>query len=196
MMQNKQQEIEIKIKIDDDNLNALKSWLNENADFDQEYHQVDYYLENPNDRFTFEKDGFIDSIEYLRIRISDKGDSTCFKHWYEDPKRPGYHTHCDEFETKVESGEDLLEIYKAIGYTEQTIVDKKREKYFYKDFEIVIDDVKDLGIFVEIEVRSYKDDPKGTHKILREFIKEIGIKEYSMQRRGYVSMLWNGVKEF
>jgi predicted adenylyl cyclase CyaB len=80
---------------------------------------------------------------------------------------------------------------KQLGYTDCIIIDKVRKKYLYNEFEIVIDNVKNLGIFVEVELKEEVGDVKEGHKILKEFLKTIGIRKFKEQFRGYVSMFWN-----
>ncbi len=191
-------EIELKIKITDEQLMLLTKWLTDNAEFKGEENHREVYLNNPNSTFFFTQKhgGYKDTMDYMRIRFSNKGDSVCLKHFYEDPKRPGETTHCDEYEYNVSDGEMALKLFEQLGYTDNTWMEKRRKKYDIKDFGIVIDNVKDLGIFVEVELKKEVDNiDEGKQQIL-ELLKNIGIKKFLMQTRGYMSMLWNPGYEF
>lgn len=118
------------------------------------------------------------------------------RQWHADPDSPGRHTHCDEFETDVTDGQHMLELYRAIGFTDEIKVEKIRRIYNYADFEIVVDNVTDLGIFVEVELTKPVSDPKAGLATIRTLLKAIGINSYKEQTRGYVSMHWNPTIDF
>ena len=54
--------------------------------------------------------------------------------------------YCDEHEVSVSDAKQTLELMETLGYTERTIVDKIRNVYRFDMFEVVIDNVKDLGL--------------------------------------------------
>lgn len=54
---------------------------------------------------------------------------------------------------------NLKKIFKVLGLEEIVYVDKIRRIYKYKDkYEISLDIVKELGYFVEIEMKKYNKD--------------------------------------
>ncbi len=59
--------------------------------------------------------------------------------------------YCDEYETPVEDLKTLEKILTTLDFRIITVVDKVRTTWKYKDYEIAIDAVNDLGNFVEIE---------------------------------------------
>jgi len=184
-------EIEVRIKIDDQSLVKAKAWLEKNAKYQGERNHTEYYLNKPATTFFFTApEGYKDALDYLRVRLTEKGDSLCFKKFYEDPieKRPLY---CDEYEVEVLDGKKTLELFKALGYTDQTLMQKTRNTYSFDSFEIVVDQVKNLGIFMEVELKTEISDVKVGIKCIYDFLKAIGIKKFELQKRGYVSMLWN-----
>lgn len=184
-------EIEVKIQADEEIFNKMQNWLNSNAKYIKEIHHLEYYINNPNTSFFFtSEEGYKDALDYLRVRITENGDYLCYKKFHEDPvlKRPIY---CDEHEVKISDGKKTLELMKALGYNEQSRMEKLRKIYQYEDFEIVIDDVKDLGKFIEIELKKVVSDPKEGLQIIYDFLKSIGINKIKLQRRGYISMIWN-----
>ena len=184
-------EIEVKIQIDIQQQNILQQWLDKNAKFVGNVNHIEYYLNNPTSTFFFTApENYKDALDYLRIRITKDGDSFCLKKFHEDPisKRPLY---CDEYEVKVSDGKKTLELMKALGYTQHTIVEKNRSTYNFDCFEIVIDQVKNLGMFAEIELKSEVSNAQVGIKLIYDFLKSIGITKFKIQKRGYISMLWN-----
>ncbi|MBD3232077.1 CYTH domain-containing protein [Candidatus Dependentiae bacterium] len=102
----------------------------------------EYYLDNPNDSFFFiNSQGKKDALRWFRIRLTNKGDSACYKNWHVDPKT-GNTTHCDEIEVKLVDGMQTLKLLEAIGFTDKRIMEKTRQKYSVDGFKIVIDNVK------------------------------------------------------
>lgn len=191
-------EIEIKIKISNDNMQKLERWLESNAKFIRTEKHFERYLENPGKPFSYINDeGIIDSKEYLRIRETENSITVCFKKWHIDPERPGHHTHCDEYEFSVSDAQSARLLFDSLGYTKDTaIINKTRNTYMTDEFEIVIDDVENLGIFVELELKKEVDDVKEGHRMINELLKEIGITEFTYMNRGYVSLMWNPDYDF
>jgi len=183
-------EVEIKIKTSKKYISILEKWLEQNAQFQGAEHHKEVYLDNPQATFFFTKpSGEKDALNYLRIRWSNKNGSVCLKKWYE---QNGKTTHCDEYETDVKNPETLLSLLGQLSYTNQTWVEKKRQKFLADNYEIVIDDVKNLGTFVEVEMKKQVTDPKAALLELEAFlVKTIGITEYWIQTRGYASHLRN-----
>jgi len=194
------QEVEIKIKTTPALLKKIEAWLKKNATFQGEELHRELYLDNPNATFFFTRpDGEKDALKYLRVRWLDlqqgfKG-SVCFKDWYEDEN--GRTTHCDEFETKVADPDMMLALFERLGYTHKTVTAKKRKKFRFKEYEIVVDEVQDLGTFVEIEMKKQVSDFKAAlHELEMFLVKKIGITEYWIQTRGYASSFRNPDFEF
>lgn len=184
-------EIEVKLQIDDQLLKQTKNWLDKNAKHAGSVSHTEYYLNKPETTFFFKApEGYKDAMDYLRVRLTEKGDSFCFKKFHEDPieKRPLY---CDEYEVEVSDGKKTLQLMKSIGYTEQTLVQKTRNIYTFDVFEIVIDQVTNLGVFMEVELKTEVANPQVGLNLIYDFLKSIGITKFKLQTRGYTSMLWN-----
>jgi predicted adenylyl cyclase CyaB len=61
-----------------------------------------------------------------------------------------------EWETGVEEGNIVREIIEKLGFSIDVIVDKKRETFKLGETEILVDEIKSLGFFLEIESSSIK----------------------------------------
>lgn len=193
------QEIEIKIRLSEEEENLLTSWLKVNSEFIKSVHHEEVYFSNPDNSFKFineELNGLVDAADYLRVRKTEKGDSVCLKKFHKDPNRPRLYTHSDEYELNVSEGDTAIELFIQLGYTDETEITKDRDVYIANDFEIVIDKIKGLGTFAEVECKKeFKDPEEGIQEILG-FLKSIGFKSANRQSRAYVCMLWNPDYDF
>ena len=178
------QEVEIKIQISIEQLNLLQQWLNKNAKFIEQISHKEYYLDNPNDSFFFTNSkGKKDALRFFRIRLTEKGDSACYKNWHVD-KKTGNTTHCDEIEVKLVDGIQTLKLLEAVGFTNKRIMEKTRKKYSVNGFEIVIDNIKNHGIFVEIEIEHQTDNVNSCIQNMHNLLRKIGITTFKKQIAG------------
>jgi len=160
-------EIEIQVKIEKDK--NLKEFLKKNASFRKEVHQADEYFSPNNENYLESRP----IKKWLRLRSSNEVFSITYKNYYFD--KNGKSTYCDEYETKIESIENFRKIFKALNFKSLIIVDKIRKTWNYKDYEILIDSVKNLGDFVEIEYIGKKQNvnPEKITKEMMAFLKSI-----------------------
>lgn len=83
-----------------------------------------------------------------------------------------------ERELEIKDGEMMIQILKLLKWQETVLVDKKRIKTKLNDIEIVLDDVKDLGEFIEVEKIVKNENHADRKKIqdeLCDFLETIGI---------------------
>ena len=174
-------EIEIKIKLDETSFSKVKEKLDKIAIFKKKLQQVDDYYTPKHRNFVEPK------IPYEWLRIGKRGDKTIlnYKHWYID-KEAGTGTHCNEFETHINDSEQMEKIFSSLDFKKLITVDKEREVYVFKDeFEIVLDVVKDLGHFIEIEAKKDLGSVEETRKKLFNLAKNLGIDISSPDKLGY-----------
>jgi len=118
--------------------------------------------------------------EWLRLRETDNGFSLNYKNWH---NKDGQNTvSCDEFETGIENVEALKKIFEQLNFKEIMVVEKMRSTWQYKDTEIAIDEVKDLGRFIEIEAKgdfpSIESAKAHLHEILKELNANVGEQDF------------------
>jgi len=90
----------------------------------------------------------VKNTRYLRIRSSNEKGGTL-----------AYHEVLNDFETKefeVEVSDNIATetIFKKLSFMVDVIVEKVREKFNFEDYEIVLDEVTNLGYFIELEATS------------------------------------------
>jgi adenylate cyclase class 2 len=173
-------DIEIEIQVNIEDSKPLLIFLEKNASFQKENHQIDEYF-SPGHRNFIE----IRPIkEWLRLRDSDGKYSITYKNWYFDENNKG--SHCDEYETAIGDLNQLKKIFNVLDFKSVVTVDKLRKTWTYKDYEIDIDSVKGLGDFVEIEYIGNEDvDPKKVTEEMVNFLKEIGCGKIQRNYVGY-----------
>ena len=147
-------EVEIRAKVRD--FESIKNKLNElNAKFVKTEKQADHIFGRAKD--LDEEHKIIDGYFVARIRERDNKKSVEFK----EIKRAGAGM---EFSSPLASLESGLNFLEKLDFVEAFTVSKVRETYNYQDFEICLDKVEQLGLFIEIE-HPCKDDGDKTEAL-------------------------------
>lgn len=173
--------IEIEIQVQVTKIKPLIDFLQKNAKYDGEFHQIDKYFVPKHKNYIKIRP----TSEWLRLRNANGKFSINYKNWYFN--KLGKSQHCDEFETAVEDIKTMNQIFDALEIKNIATVDKKRIIYNYKKYEIAIDKVKGLGNFVEIEFKGNLQKFDAT-KITNEmivFLKEHGVGKITRNYNGY-----------
>jgi predicted adenylyl cyclase CyaB len=149
-MQNK--EIEIKVKVE--HSQKLIDFLEKEGEFMYESSQKDEYFSPKEHSFL----RVIPVVQWLRLRTSDKKSEITYKKWYYSDVDKINALYCDEYESKVEKSDQLELILKALNFESIVIVDKVRKVWNFKDYEIALDMVAELGSYVEIEYKNQEEN--------------------------------------
>lgn len=174
-------DIEIEIQVRIENSKPLIEFLEKNADFQWEKHQVDEYFSPAHRNFLEPRP----IKEWIRLRDSSGKYSINYKNWQYD--EDGKSNYADEYETEVEDIEQLKKIFNVLDFKSIVIVDKLRKTWMYKDYEIALDTIKGLGDFVEIEYKGKDEnvDPKKITDEMVTFLKDIGCGKINRNYVGY-----------
>ena len=134
-------EIELKVRVSD--LASIREKLCDlHAVQTDRTHEHDVYYNAPHRDF-----GSTD--EALRVRYSDDRIIVTYK----GAKIPGFDFKArEEVNVRIEDGHGFEIILDRLGFRKTAIVDKMREYYRYEEASVALDEVKDLGFFVEIEL--------------------------------------------
>lgn len=166
-------EIELRAKID--NSRTLRDTLDTQAKFVRESREDDLYLKH-------EKD--LERVLILRIRRSDKGSQLTFK-----SKARGHDTAWPDVDINLENPDDLEKILLSSGYVEVVRIIKSRATYLWEDFEINIDEIQNLGSFVEIEGRGNEEERTNIEKSLLEIFEKLSVSSSQIVHKGYVPLM-------
>ncbi|MFZ2411059.1 MAG: class IV adenylate cyclase [Candidatus Methanoperedens sp.] len=171
-------EIEVKARVDDPRrmeraiiaLGATPIGIEDQADT--------YYNSKYND---FEK-----TDEALRIRIQDEN---CFL-TYKGPKMDKVSKTRKEFQVEINDANNMGNILSSLGFSPVATVTKRRKNFRLGDFFISLDEVRNLGNFIEIEI-SVKDSKNYEEKVesIFKFIGKLGISRKSTIRSSYLEMV-------
>ena len=161
-------EVEVKARLEDREA-VIKKLESFGCKFGEELHQVDNIFTpdagifpppkgTPVLRIRKENDKFI-----LTLKINQTSRQDCIEH-----------------EVEIVQDKEMESIIKLLGFRDDVTMDKKRIKTKYKDMEIVLDTVKDLGEFIEDEKITMESDSSARKKIqedLFEFLYTLGVKK-------------------
>lgn len=95
-------------------------------------------------------------------------------------------SHSDEYETEIKDFDTALKIVEKLGLKELVRIDNEKHTYTTDEYEVVFEDVKDLGLFMEVEKITQVSDEKvqETKEEIRTFIKSLSIKFGEEQNAG------------
>lgn len=193
MVWNEPYEVETKVKLLDSEVKEMRERIKQIAVFEKEGTKADDYfaIQNKQD---YPKKAF-------RIRATKDEFEVNFKKWLVNlwtkdivVKR--------EFEFTLkgkEQVEDLLALFRDLGFKEWVKKIKKNETYQWKKdkkVSIEINNVKHLGYFLELEYLCQPRDLNKARNKLREVLKELKVRPEQIDNTGYTKMLWyKGTKE-
>ena len=120
-----------------------------------------------------------DTCLRLRVQNTDKN-QTCIL-TYKGPKHQACVKKRTEIELTVDNQSKAIEFVGALGYKESLTVEKTRELWQYKNCDIALDQVKDIGNYVEIE------GPDET--VIMQIKRELALTEYPHIQQSYASLL-------
>jgi adenylate cyclase class 2 len=91
-----------------------------------------------------------------------------------------------EKEVVVSDAQEMADICILLGYYEASHVYKKRQKCIYQDIEICLDEVEELGTFIEVEKKVVgKTDGQKIQEELFVFLQTLGITKEDRVFEGY-----------
>ena len=124
--------------------------------------------------------------EALRIRVED-GKSVLT---YKGPKMDKVSKTRKEVETEIKDIDGMGDILSSLGFFPVATVSKKRKNFRIGDFFISLDEVRDLGHFIEVEI-SVKDSRNFQEKVesIFKFMGKLGINRESSIRKSYLEMI-------
>lgn len=170
----KPMEIEIRAKIG--NPKKITSLLKKDSGvvFAGEKTEKDTYFKHSTD---------IDRKLILRIRRTKSGDILTFK-----AKSKGDDTAWPDVDLPLSDAKSLEKILRGSDYEEVITITKSRSTYKKKNFEINIDNIKELGWFIEIEGRGTQKERKNIEKEINQTLRLFGINRIDIVRQGYVPL--------
>ncbi|KND49052.1 MAG: hypothetical protein AB200_01315 [Parcubacteria bacterium C7867-005] len=95
-------------------------------------------------------------------------------------------SHSDEYETEIEDLETAIKIVENFGLKELVRIDNEKYIYTTPEYEIVLEDVKNLGLFMEVEKigKVGDDEVASTKEEIRSLLKSLKIEFGPEQNAG------------
>ncbi|MFH1667929.1 MAG: class IV adenylate cyclase [Candidatus Komeilibacteria bacterium] len=169
-------EVEIKYKVKDKKKLVAKLKLI-GARFIVKTHLKDVYFSPDKGK------RFIDPNPRLRIR-NNMTDSTARLEYHVDQGRYSV----IETEVNISDGQMMKLILKNLDFKEEGVVDKVRNSYQYKNFNLDLDIVKGLGTFLEIELLNPLNSKQAIYAI-KEIERDLSLSKNSVCQHGYLFMV-------
>ena len=166
----KLKEIEVLVELYDD-INIVKEKLKKFKYKGTKTVIDEYYYDPKRDNLKPDRNNKI--YNCLRLREKEGVYTITFKDdIYENEKW----IYSNEHETKIESINAMRQIFKNLGLIKFIDINNIKETYEFGQFEIVLENVKDLGAFLEVEYCTDEDvNVKGIKEKIYKFIEDLGI---------------------
>ena len=170
-------EIEIKLKVNDKEYNRILNIINKNSIIKGNINQVDIY-------YTLKANN-----EWLRIRNEDG------KYIFNYKKKID-NSHYEKYDVLIDNIGNLSKILSALGVNKIGTINKNRESYIYKDkYEFSFDNVKDIGMFIEIELINKSEDFNKDFCELLNIMNDLKIDLNMVERKKYIDYIWENNNE-
>lgn len=189
----KKTSIEAEVKIEVDNLEAVERQLvSIGAELKNSEKQVDLYYNHPCRDYSV-----TDEALRLRRRIlaktghenTDLEDFPIIEITYKGPKLDKTTKTRVESSVGVDSLENAKSILSSLGFIEVASIEKQRIFYRYGDLTIGLDNVLDVGCFVEIErMVTEADLVEAARKELLDLVERIGYNSKDSIRESYLEL--------
>ena len=173
-------EVESKIKIL--NPEEFRKRIAKIARFKEKEKKIDSY-------YTLERNKFRYPQKSLRVRKINHSYQINFKQKLSYLK--GIYAK-DEHEFEFTDIDNFITLIKNFGFRIWLIKEKYSEVYeIKKNFHIELNNVKNLGWFIEIEYLTDKKNIQKARKEIQETIKKLSLEKEKVIKEGYTKLLWN-----
>ncbi|MFB6304395.1 MAG: class IV adenylate cyclase [Haloferacaceae archaeon] len=134
---------------------------------------------------------FAATDEALRLRrVTDDDGDTEARLTYKGSRVEGAGKTREEHETAVADGDETTAILGGLGFDPAAVVEKRRERWGLDGYEVVLDDVTDLGEFVEVEREVPAErDVERAHRGAEDVLKALGLDPDDAVTTSYLGLL-------
>lgn len=147
-----------------------------------------WYVEKKQHDKVFYKKEFANNIStndiFIRIRYENNNSILTLKQILND-------TEVKEFESTVGNPNEIIKMFQLLGFKEYVKINKTRIEGKIKDFSICIDEVENLGSFLEIEKITEREDKRAEINLeLQDFLLSLGISLEQICNKRYHTMIY------
>ena len=170
-------EVETKLKI-----NNIKRMIERISGLKGEYKgektELDLYFDHPDIRI-------FRSGSALRVRDAN---GVCLL-TYKGPKKDDETTSREEIEIGIESAREMQKILAELGFYVLCEVKKQRKTYLLRDLVITLDEVEDLGEFIEVEGKASNEEAyMKKKKEIFMLLNELELSSEKISQKSYLEM--------
>ena len=170
--------LEIEVKAYADDLRKVESKLRDiGAQFIEEIQQIDTYYNHPCRNFA-------ETDEALRIRRSGTKYYLTYKGKKVDPESKTR----KEIEVEIADAHTTAELLVSLGFSPVADVKKVRKVYTLDTFTVCLDDVVNVGTFVEVETCG--EHVEELRNSALSILNALNLKDY--ERKSYLELLLSG----
>jgi len=185
-------EVEVKVPIDNTELMARKLVESGAKELNSEV-QIDTYFDHPCRTF-------VKTDEAVRVRtrkpLNEQGLATPYapnELTYKGPKLDAKTKTRVEYSVGIDNTDSLFSILESLGFKPIAKVVKKRTFFDLRAITISIDDVEDVGLFLELEsIAHQKDEMESAKGAIFKLLDELGIDAQQTIRDSYLEMYMAG----
>lgn len=115
-------------------------------------------------------------IEWLRVRTKGKQCFLAYKKDHVDAQ--GCWLFSDEHETEVSDERVIRSLLEGMGFSELVMVQNTKHVFMTSQFEVVLEDVRGLGLFLEVEMRRVRegDGVQAMRKEIQDFVDHLRVR--------------------
>jgi adenylate cyclase class 2 len=176
-------EIEVKAKVRDKE-KLLAVFLEKGIILSESKKEIDTLFSVTPDFYEQYEKGVVPAVGLTRVREQTNGEATVtYK-----KRKAGIHLDKVEYEVTVSDAQTARTLLTAIGLIPILTMDKIRQKVHVREYEICLDEVAGLGVYIEIEkLLEESDTTKGedVQKELWEVLLSLGISREDEVKVGY-----------
>lgn len=167
-------EIEIKLKVNEEEYSRILNIIKNNSVNKRNVNQIDTYYTLINKKL---------NQEWLRIR--NENGKYIFNY-----KKKIDNSHYEKYDVLIDNFNNLNIILNTLGSKQIGTINKNRTIYIYKDkYEFSFDIVKDIGIFIEIELINKSSDFEKDFYDLLNLLEDLKIDLNIVDRKKYIDYL-------
>lgn len=175
---------EVELKVKADHGRVREALADAGAEQVGSVTQVDTYYDAPHRSFA-------ETDEALRIRRERKfgDDSDTIKLTYKGPLVETASKTREEHETVVTDGDAAAGIFDGLGFEPAATVEKKREYFHLDGYTVTLDEVTDLGEFVEVEQETTENEIERVRAGAADLFRTLGLDPEEQIRTSYLGLL-------
>ena len=169
-------------------INKCKELLNNKFKYEGTFRTIDEYYYDPlRNNLKPNKENQIN--ECFRLRKTNNNSFITYKVDNFDGNKWLY---SDEYETKIDNIDQMHKIIELLGFKKLLTIDNNKSNYKTDKYEITIEEVKDLGNFMEVEYCTNENvNIKEIKEEINNFIKDLGFKVSKELNIGKPEMMIN-----